>query len=56
MPAVLAEISCMSNVDEARLLATPEYRAALARALHAGIRRIVEPDAPAGLSAAKGVS
>ena len=47
MPAVLAEISCMSNADEARRLATPEYRSELARALHAGIRRIVDPETSA---------
>ena len=57
MPAILAEISCISNADEARRLATPEYRSALARALLAGIRRIVGTETSAEtLSAAKGVS
>jgi N-acetylmuramoyl-L-alanine amidase len=62
MPAVLAEISCISNADEARRLATPEYRSELARALHAGIRRIVDPEtsaegvASAASPAGKGVS
>jgi N-acetylmuramoyl-L-alanine amidase len=62
MPAVLAEISCISNAEEARRLATAEYRSALARALYAGIRRIVDPEssaeslAPAAAPGGKGVS
>jgi len=61
MPAILAEISCMSNADEARRLGTPAYRSALARALYSGIRRIIEPETSAeGLAASaaapKGVS
>jgi len=62
MPAVLAEISCISNAEEARRLATPEYRSELARALFAGIRRIVDPETSAegvarvAASAGKGVS
>ena len=46
MPAVLAEVSCMSNAEEARRLATPEYRSELARALFTGIRAYLAPDAP----------
>jgi N-acetylmuramoyl-L-alanine amidase len=38
MPAILAEVSCLSNAEEARLLATPEYRQAIAQALFQGIR------------------
>lgn len=61
MPAILAEVSCVSNADEAERLATPAYRSELARALYAGIRGIVDADMPAeGLAAApaaaKGVS
>ena len=61
MPAILAEISCISNAGEADRLATPAYRSELARALYAGIRGIVDADTPAeGLAAApaaaKGVS
>jgi len=62
MPAVLAEISCISNAEEARRLGTPEYRSELARALLSGIRRIVEPETSAegvargAAPAGKGVS
>jgi N-acetylmuramoyl-L-alanine amidase len=38
MPAVLAEVSCLSNEREAELLAKPLYRQFLAEAVHAGIR------------------
>lgn len=37
MPAVLAEVSCLSNQEEARLLADPAYRHRIARSLFAGI-------------------
>lgn len=37
MPAVLAEVGCLSNEEEARLLATPKYRRRIAEALTAGI-------------------
>jgi N-acetylmuramoyl-L-alanine amidase len=37
MPAVLVEVSCLSNDEEASLLATPAYREQIARALFAGI-------------------
>lgn len=37
MPAVLAEVSCLSHREEARLLADPGYRHVIARALFAGI-------------------
>lgn len=38
MPAVLAEVSCLSNREEAELLARPLYRAHIAEALHQGLR------------------
>jgi N-acetylmuramoyl-L-alanine amidase len=38
MPAILAEVSSMSNVDEARLLTKPLYRQYIAEALAKGIR------------------
>lgn len=38
MPAVLAEVSCLSNEQEADLLAKPLYREFLAEAVFAGIR------------------
>lgn len=38
MPAILTEVSCLSNPDEARLLAKPEYRQQVAQALFRGIR------------------
>lgn len=37
MPAVLAEVSCLSNQEEARLLGDPGYRQLIARSLFAGI-------------------
>ncbi len=37
MPAILAEVSCLSNKREARLLMTPEYRQFIAAALSRGI-------------------
>jgi N-acetylmuramoyl-L-alanine amidase len=37
MPAILAEVSCLSNENEAALLATEEYRQSIAEALRAGI-------------------
>jgi N-acetylmuramoyl-L-alanine amidase len=38
MPAVLAEVSCLSNKEEAELLAQPTYRQSIAEALAAGVR------------------
>ncbi len=38
MPGILAEVSCISNRDDARLLKTPEYRQKIAGALFAGVR------------------
>jgi N-acetylmuramoyl-L-alanine amidase len=38
MPAVLAEVTCLSHPEEARLLATPQYRQDIAQALWQGIR------------------
>jgi N-acetylmuramoyl-L-alanine amidase len=38
MPAILAEVSCLSNDEEAELLKKPEYRQTIAEALFAGIR------------------
>jgi N-acetylmuramoyl-L-alanine amidase len=37
MPAILAEVSCASNVEEARLLARPLYRQFIAEALAGGL-------------------
>ncbi len=37
MPAVLAEVSCLSNSTEARLLTTPKYRERISTALFRGI-------------------
>lgn len=37
MPAILAEVSCLSNPEEARLLETGEYRQQIAEALFKGI-------------------
>jgi N-acetylmuramoyl-L-alanine amidase len=38
MPGILAEVSYLSNEEDARLLAEPGYRAEIARALFQGIR------------------
>jgi N-acetylmuramoyl-L-alanine amidase len=38
MPAILAEVACLSNAEEAQLLATPPYRQEIAQALVQGIR------------------
>lgn len=38
MPGILAEVSYLSNDEDARLLAEPSYRAEIARALFQGIR------------------
>ncbi|HUO87098.1 MAG TPA: N-acetylmuramoyl-L-alanine amidase [Thermoanaerobaculia bacterium] len=46
MPAVLAEVSCLSNQEEAELLARPLYRQYIAEALAAGIVRFAESRRP----------
>ncbi len=38
MPAILAEVACLSNGREARLLALPKYRQSIAEALFTGIQ------------------
>jgi N-acetylmuramoyl-L-alanine amidase len=38
MPAILAEIGCLSNEDEARLLLDPRHLQNIARGLFVGIR------------------
>ena len=51
MPAILAEVSCLSNADDTRLLRTSEYRQTIADALAAGIRQYA---APARIAVEKG--
>ena len=55
MPAVLAEVSCISNGGEARRLSTPAYRQEIAQALRAGVESYVATRAgssiPPGVSA-----
>jgi N-acetylmuramoyl-L-alanine amidase len=51
MPAILAEVSCLSNPREAELLAKPLYRQYIAEALAAGVRSYADtveerPDKP----------
>ena len=41
MPAILAEVSCISNGGEARRLSTPAYRQEIAQALRAGVESYV---------------
>jgi N-acetylmuramoyl-L-alanine amidase len=42
MPAILAEVACLSHPEEAHLLATPQYRQDIAQALLQGIRAYVQ--------------
>ncbi len=42
MPAILAEVACLSNAKEAELLARPLYRESIAEALARGIRRYAD--------------
>jgi N-acetylmuramoyl-L-alanine amidase len=58
MPAILAEVSCLSNEEEARLLTQPQYRQYIAEALADGIRSYADAaqglrDAPAATTAAE---
>lgn len=54
MPAILAEVSCLSNEHEARLLASPAYRQQIARALFEGIRNYSAPSEAAQRGGGKG--
>lgn len=47
MPAILAEVACISNDREARLLAIPRYRQRIAEALRDGVQRYSESVNPA---------
>lgn len=42
MPAILAEVSCLSNAEEAELLARPLYREHIAEALANGAERYAD--------------
>lgn len=58
MPAILAEVSCLSNEEEARLLTQPQYRQYIAEALADGIRSYADaaqgrPEAPSATTAAE---
>ena len=44
MPAILAEVSCLSNEEEARLLVQPAYREYIAEALFDGLRVMPRPE------------
>jgi N-acetylmuramoyl-L-alanine amidase len=44
MPAILAEVSCISDGEEAARLSTPEYRQKIADALAAGVRSYAGPE------------
>jgi N-acetylmuramoyl-L-alanine amidase len=46
MPAILAEVSCLSNLEEAALLGEPQYRQSIADALFNGIDAYVHQGAP----------
>jgi len=46
MPAILAEVSCLSNEKEAELLTRPLYRQYIAEALLAGIQSYADRGAP----------
>ncbi len=55
MPAVLAEVACLSNNREARLLAQPSYRQRIAEALLEGIESYSQHVTPPITIAEKGV-
>ena len=55
MPAVLAEVSCASNDEEARLLSRPLYRQYIAEALAGGLRTYAS-EARGGAAAHGGVT
>src|SRR4029078_9684462 len=42
MPAILAEVSCLSNADEAERLGREDYRQTIAKALVAGIQSFTD--------------
>lgn len=42
MPAVLTEVACLSNTEEARLLASPDYRQQIAWAIFIGLQSYTE--------------
>ncbi len=48
MPGILVEVTCLSNDEEARLLANPGYRQNIARGLFAGIRAFADARNRAG--------
>jgi len=48
MPAILAEVACISNEREAHLLATPSYRQRIAEALVEGVFAYAESIGPVG--------
>ena len=51
MPSVLAEVSCVSNPEEARRLGEDDYRADIANALAAGIRAFAAERSGAAVAA-----
>jgi len=53
MPAILAEVSCLSNEDEARLLSQGSYRQSIAEALARGIRSYAGEVARSGVSVSR---
>jgi len=56
MPAILAEVSSLSNEEEARLLTKPLYRQYIAEALAKGIRAYAggaEETTPEAVAAAR---
>jgi len=55
MPAILAEVSSLSNEEEAKLLTKPLYRQYIAEALAKGIRAYAgnAEEAPEAVAAAK---
>jgi N-acetylmuramoyl-L-alanine amidase len=53
MPAVLAEVSCLSNEDEVRLLSEVSYRQSIAEALARGIRSYAGEVARSGVSVSR---
>ena len=48
MPAILVEVSCLSNEDEVKLLTTSDYREQIAAAILRGLRAYAHELTPAG--------
>ena len=53
MPGILVEVSCVSNEEEARLLARPDYRQRIAASIFQGLRSYMDTRDPAPRTAGR---